>query len=193
MKKPSAFERFSPPKERSNVAFGFSEQKTGFNLEGHLFAKLSYTDGRVEVRDLGKNVITNSASVLLARLIKDNQEPAHGAFALAVGLGAIGIDPLNPPPATASQTALANELTRKQFQSVNFISGGVVSASPTNVIDLTTFFNESEAVGGLTEMGLVGGDATLTANTGTLINYRTFPIINKPPTATLTITWRLTF
>lgn len=192
MKKPSGIERFKPAKDRSGVALGFREQ-TGVRIEGWVFTTMNYNDGRQEVRDLGKNVITNSASILLARLIKDNVEPANGAFALAVGLGAVGIDPNNPPPATAAQTQLANELTRKQFQSINFISGGVVSATPTNVIDLTTFFDESEAVGGLTEMGLVGGDATLTANTGTLINYRTFPIINKPPTATLTITWRLTF
>jgi len=45
----------------------------------------------------------------------------------------------------------------------------------------------------LMEMGLVGGDASLAPNTGTLINYRTFAVINKPNTATLTITWRLTF
>jgi hypothetical protein len=187
-------QKFNLPTESSQTGFGMREvEKARFGLEGHLFATLNYNDGRVEQRDLGKNIITNAASVLLARLMKDNTEPAHGAFALAVGLGGGGWDVLNPPPATAAQTQLNNELTRKTFQSVNFISGLNVSATPTNVIDLTTFFNESEAVGSLLEMGLVGGDATLTPNTGTLINYRTFPVINKPNTATLTITWRLTF
>jgi hypothetical protein len=187
-------QKFNLPTESNSTGFGMREvEKARFGLEGHLFAELKYDDGRTEHRDLGKNIITNAASVLLARLMKDNTEPAHGAFGLAVGLGGGGWDVLNPPPATAAQTQLSNELTRKTFQSVNFISGLNISATPTNVIDLTTFFNESEAVGSLLEMGLVGGDATLTPNTGTLINYRTFPVINKPNTATLTITWRLTF
>lgn len=194
--KPTAQDFFNQPTETTGAGLGLKESDNFRSLgwlEGHLFAELRYNDGRVEKRDLGKNIITNAASVLLARLVKDNTEPAHGAFGLAVGLGDNGWNLLSPPPATASQTQLENELFRKQFQSVNFISGGVVVGYPTNVIDLTTFFVESEAVGALMEMGLVGGDATLAPNTGTLINYRTFPVINKPNTATLTITWRLTF
>ena len=74
-------------------------------------------------------------------------------------------------------------------------------------------FSESEAVGALTEMGLLGGDVNsnmavrnpiLPANgtydatidvTGKdiLVNYLTFPVINKPATSTLQWTWRLTF
>jgi hypothetical protein len=193
MKKPTSQEFFNQPSENASSGFGFVEHESPrFGLEGHLFATMTHSDGRVEQRDLGKNIIVNTASILLARLVKDNTDPAYGAFGLAVGLGGAW-DVLNPPPATASQTQLQNELTRKTFQSVNFINAGVVVSYPTNVIDLTTFFNESEAVGALMEMGLVGGDATLAPNTGTLINYRTFAVINKPNTATLTITWRLTF
>jgi len=188
-------EKFGKAKDMTLGGFGLKETELfkDMEIEGHLIATLNHNDGRVEVRDLGKNIITTAASVLLARLIKDNMEPAHGAFGLAVGTGNIGWNPLLPPAATAAQTVLENELFRKTFQSVNFINGVVISASPTNVLDLTTFFTEAEAVGGLVEMGLVGGDATLVAGTGTLINYRTFPVINKPNTATLTITWRLTF
>lgn len=195
MKKPAAQDFIKPMSESNHSGLGLKEQENyrSHGLEGHLFAELHYNDGTVEKRDLGKNVITNAASVLLARLIKDNSDPISGAFGLAVGLGNNGWDLLNPPPATSSQTQLENELFRKQFQVVNFISAGVVVGTPTNVIDLTTFYVESEAVGALMEMGLVGGDATLSPNTGTLINYRTFPVINKPNTATLTITWRLTF
>ena len=192
--KPSVTDNFKQVGEVSSGGMGLVEpERVNLGLEGHLFAEMRYSNGQIEVRDLGKNIITTSASILLARLMRNNADPAYGAYALAVGLGAIGIDPQNPPPATAAQTQLANELTRKTFQSVNFINGNSVSGTPTNVLDLTTFFAESEAVGALTEMGLVGGDASLTANTGTLINYRTFPVINKPATATLTITWRLSF
>lgn len=195
MSKPSGQEFFNKPTERNTGGLGLKEHETlAPNMEGHLFAVLKFQDGREETRDLGKNIITASASILLARLIRLNTDPAYGAFGLAVGTGAIGWDPFNPPPATAAQTQLWNELFRKQFQSINFFNGVAdVSSPPTNILDLTTFFVESEAVGPLVEMGIVGGDATLVANTGTLINYRTFPVINKPPTATLTIVWRLTF
>lgn len=188
-------EKFGTANENILGGFGLKEIESfkDVKVEGHLIATLKHNDGSVEVRDLGKNIITTDASILLARLIKDNLVPAHGAFGLAVGTGNIGWNPLLPPAATAAQSQLENELFRKTFQSVNFINVNVISVTPTNVLDLTTFFTEAEAVGALDEMGLVGGDATLTANTGTLINYRTFPVINKPNTATLTITWRLTF
>lgn len=187
-------EKFNSTKESTTGTLGLLEMEpANFQIEGHLIATLQHNNGHVEVRDLGKNIITNSASVLLARLIKNNMEPAHGAYGLAVGTGNIGWNPLNPPAATANQVQLENELFRKTFLSVNFMNGNVISPTPTNVLDLTTFFSEPEAVGGLVEMGIVGGDATLTANTGTLINYRTFPVISKPNTASLTITWRLSF
>ena len=194
MSKPNGHESFKPLSEQMTYGLTLKESETfSHPLEGHLFAILKHNDGREEHRDLGKNIITNAASVLLARLVRNNSDPAHGAYALAVGTGAIGWDPFNPPPATASQTQLQNELFRKTFQSVNFTVGGTVSGSPTNVLDLTTFFVESEANGILVEMGIVGGDATLTANTGTLLNYRTFAAITKPPTATLSLVWRITF
>jgi hypothetical protein len=194
MSKPSGQEFFNKPSERNTGGLGLKEHDSfAPRMEGHLFAVLKFQDGREETRDLGKNIITASASILLARLMRLNTDPAYGCFGLAVGTGSQSWDPQNPPPATAAQTQLQNELFRKQFQSINFTSNGVVSATPTNVIDLTTFFVESEANGALVEMGIVGGDATLVANTGTLVNYRTFAVINKPPTASLTIVWRLSF
>lgn len=190
----STNDRFNKLKERNRAVIGLNEKEKWKTspFQGEIFLEMRHNDGRVETQTF-KNIITDSASILLARLIKDNSEPTNGAFALAVGTGGIGEDPQNPTPATAAQTALEAELFRKQFQSVNFINAGVVTGTPTNVIDLTTFFTESEAVGALLEMGIVGGDATLTSGTGTLINYRTFPVINKPATATLSITWRFTF
>jgi len=189
-------EKVPQAQDKSHSGFGFrnADSFKDVEVEGHLIATLVHNSGQVEVRDLGKNIITNAASVLLAQLINNNMSVAYGAFGLAVGTGEAGWNLLpSPPAATATQTQLFNELFRKQFQSTAFVATVQYPTPPSNVLDLTTFFAESEAVGALTEMGLVGGNASLTANTGTLINYRTFPVINKPNTATLTITWRLTF
>ncbi len=160
------------------------------------------------------NLVVQDASILIARLMKDNAEPPNGIFCLAVGTGASGWNLQSPPAPTVTQRALWSELTRKTFASTAFInSSGIPAAYPTNVVDFTTTYSESEAVGPLVEMGLIGGnvssnlsiknpvtppngpyDPTVDLTTKeSLINYLTFPVINKPATSTLTIVWRLTF
>ncbi len=160
-----------------------------------------------------KNLIVFDASILVARLLKDNAEPPKGIFALAVGTGDSGWNPMSPPAPTKTQRALYSELARKTFSSTSYINAaGVPTAIPTNVVDYTTTFSEAEAVGPLVEMGLIGGNistnlavrnpvtppngaynASLDLTTReTLINYLPFPVINKPPTSTLQIVWRLT-
>jgi len=168
------------------------------------------------------NIIVRDAGVLIARLMKNNSEPYHGVYALAVGTGDAGWDPMNPPVATYTQRSLVAELSRKTFSSTDFIwpadgttPGGVANV-PTNIVDFTTIFGTGEAVGPLVEMGLVGGncsDSVLSPNpvpagaydptvdlsaggTGdidTLVNALNYPVINKPAPANLGLTWRLTF
>lgn len=203
--------------------FQISGEMTVFNettlklFSGEIFWELCHQNGTVETGHV-KNIVTLDAGILLARLMKSPaianvSEPAFGIFALAVGTGDVGWDPLNPPPATITQRSLYNELARKQIASSNFITaGGTISGVPTNKVDFTTIFSEAEAVGALTEMGLVGGDintnmairnpvlppngtydATVDlVGKDTLVNYVTFPVINKPPTSTLRLTWRIT-
>jgi hypothetical protein len=59
-------------------------------------------------------------------------------------------------------------------------------------VDFSVTFNESEAVGAIVEMSLFGGDATAAANSGTMMNYRTFPVLNKTNAMTLSIIFRIT-
>jgi hypothetical protein len=197
----------------------FREERFG-PIKGEVFWELRHADGRVEKGHI-RNVVTKDASILLAMLMKGNGAyianqslPAFGVLGLAVGTGDVAWDPLAPPPGTNAQRSLFNELGRKRIGSSNFVNpNGTVSGIPTNVIDLTTVFTESEAVGPLCEMGLIGGDAStnmgvrnpvLPANgsynaaynlTGRdiLVNYVTFPVISKPSNSTLGWTWRLSF
>jgi hypothetical protein len=183
-------------------------------LRGDVFITLR--DGQTQmVQDHREipNVVVLDASILIARLLKDNAESPKGAFVLAVGSGDTGWDPLNPPAATDEQRALYSEITRKIFSSTQFIdSGGLPVSYPTHVVDFTTIYTESEAVGPLVEMGILGGNISTNmavknpvspphgtydhtvdlTNYETMINYLTFPVISKPATSTLQITWRIT-
>jgi hypothetical protein len=195
-----------------------------FKLKGEVFIVLrDGATGEVQDERHIKNLVVQDASILVARLLKDNAETGplgalHGAFVLAVGTGDTGWDPMAPPAPTDTQRALYSELTRKRFQTTTFVTtGGLPVGYPTNIVDYTTVFSEAEAVGPLVEMALLGG--TISTNMSvrnpvptpygpnsslaydsahnltmweTELNYLTFPVVNKPATSTLAITWRLT-
>lgn len=186
-----------------------------YYIRGDVFITLrDGTSGEVQDERALRNLVVLDASILIARLMKNSAEPPHGIYALAVGTGDVGWNPLAPPAATATQRSLYSELTRKTFTNTQFINSvGAPVAYPTKVVDFTTTYSESEAVGPLDEMGLLGGNVSsnmairnpvLPANGAydptvdltlkdTLVNYLTFPVISKPATSTLTIVWRLTF
>jgi len=187
--------------------------REGYYIRGDVSIKLQDAATGEETSYELRNLVVLDASILIARLLKNSQEPPHGIFALAIGTGDVGWNPMSPPAATNTQRALFSELTRKTFANTQFIdSGGLPASIPTKVVDYTTTFAQSEAVGPLVEMGLIGGnissnlavknpvsppngsyDPTVDLTTKeTMINYLTFPVINKPATSTMTIVWRLT-
>lgn len=191
------------------------EEDARSHIRGDVFIKLrDGATGEIHQEFEKRNLIVRDASILIARLVKDNAEAPKGAFGLGVGTGDSGWNPMSPPAPTSTQRALYSELTRKTFSQTQFVdAAGVPTAIPTNVVDFSTIFTESEAVGPLVEMGLLGGNistnlavrnpvsppngvysAALDLTTReTLINYLTFPVINKPATSTMEIVWRLTF
>jgi hypothetical protein len=157
---------------------------------------------RFELREKGvliqeyrhSNIIVNTASILIARLLKDSTEPSSGISFLAVGSGGQAWNKFDPPAPTTSQTRLENEFYRKGIDYATFIHP--VTGEPTqvytNIVDYSVTFGEAEGVGPVVEMGLFGGDATGETNSGTLVNWRTFPVINKTSTMTLTVIFRIT-
>lgn len=190
-------------------------EHVGCIVKGDVFLTLrDASTGEVQDYREYRNLIVRDASILVARLMKDNHEPTQGIFALAVGTGDSGWNPLSPPAPTNTQRSLYSELTRKTFSQAQFInSAGEPTAVPTNVVDFSTTFTESEAVGPLVEMGLLGGNISsnlsvrnpVTPPNGpynplvdfttreTLINHLCFPVINKPATSTFGVVWRLSF
>ena len=158
------------------------------------------------------NIITLDAGILAAIVLTDPLARTNGINMLAVGSGATGAL-LSPDAPDPKQRKLNAEISRKAFSSTVFRDGsGNAVSYPANVVDYTTVFGEAEAVGPLNEMGLLSTisnnpnvtnpnpNSFPTRNTTVdlsdydiLVNYITFSVITKPSTATLAITWRLTY
>lgn len=181
-------------------------QENLYKMSGEFFIKLYDNKGCVLEERHFKNIIVNTASLLVARLLADKQTaidslgPDHGLWVLAVGSGHASWDKQNPPEATITQTKLESEMFRKRFSNVTFIrtdGSGLPSNTVTNILEFQTVFTESEAVGPLVELGLFGGGGIIDGDIGlkdmgTLLNYRTTSVINKSSTTSLAIVFRLT-
>jgi hypothetical protein len=139
-----------------------------------------------------KNLIVSKASVFMAKRMIPGTSWGDGINYLEVGTG-VGSGTTQVPQAEVlGQVALRAPLARKAITSWTYLD---VNGSPTgvesNVLQLTTIFNENEAIGAIVEMGLSGGLATLTLGSGYLFNYKTFAVWNKDNTVKLTIVWKI--
>ena len=213
--------RIEPPRTTAlNLGFGFSEQ-TRIHVKGDVFATLSFPDGSEEIVVDKSNIYTLDGGIFASILFSNNAGAGNARFVnmLAVGTGASGSQQ-SPDIPDYQQRALNVPLYKKTFSSVVYRKAdgslsvdGNSNPIPTNIVDFTTTFESAEAVGALTEMGLISSVndtptgfvsnpnnfpqdrdvSEVVTNYDTLINYITFPVINKPNGAILAITWRLTF
>lgn len=173
------------------MGFVMKHEEATPQMTGHIFIKDFYTGSLIWEK---KNIIVSTASILVARLLKDSKEPSNGITYLSLGTGAIGWNLQDPPAPTTSQVRLEAELFRKSAAYTSFINptDGTTSVTATNIVDYAFNYLEGDATGALVELGLFGGDATDSLNTGTMINYRTFPVINKTNSMAFTIIVRIT-
>lgn len=154
-----------------------------------------------------KNLIVNSASILMAARMAPGSKTGSssdldvlsGSFSgyekgfqyLAIGDGNNTV----PPNNDISVSKLVGEVARASFSNWTFLdnSGNSVNTL-TNIMKLSATFDESQAVGAqITEMGLYGGNANAAKDTGTLFNYKTFPVWTKSSGTKLTVIWKITF
>lgn len=177
--------------------FPILREKENISLpRGYLFIKAydMALDGKLVYNYEEHNIIVNTASILIARLLKNNTEPQNGISYLAIGSGSGEWDLFDPPAPTTSQINLENEFYRKAIDVSTFIhpETGEPTSAHTNIVDYAVTLGEGEAVGPIVELSLFGGDATSEINTGTMINWRTFPVVNKTSTMSVTIIFRIT-
>jgi hypothetical protein len=202
-------------RKRTQVKLGFQLNHTEVSLlrprKGtFLFDMRDARTGEQLVYFEKDNIITLDAGIAGAGHFKGDL--TGGLRMLAVGTGATG-NLLSPDAPQATQRKLNNEIQRKAFSSTTYRTAeGVAVSYRTNIVDYTTTFTESEAVGALNEMGLLvpasvnpatrnpinngpnDYDASIDVDgLDLMVNYLTFSVISKPATAVLGITWRLTF
>lgn len=130
--------------------------------------------GKTEILELHNSETTVGKNSLASRLAgADTGMVTY--FAVGTGASTGGDAP------AVGDIALNTELIRKQIS---------VRSSSGNVASYRVFFSTSEANGTLTEIGLFGDDATVTADSGVLF-ARAAITKTKTDQETLTIDWSL--
>lgn len=204
-------DKISQPK-LAGFGVGYTLSENTYRVKGQVLGVLTHADGTQE-EVLNKNNIYTLDGGILASMLFAGEAGVGGITMLAIGTGASGLSNA-PDIADNRQRKLNVEVARKAFSSVVYrAADGSISAVPTNVLDLTTVFTETEASGaGLTEMGLlspISANPSITTPTADvfptrdlttdmrsfdiLVNYLTFPVIHKLQGSVLALTWRLTF
>lgn len=170
------------------------EDKASKPIKGHLILKAYDKQGNCAYTYSTPNVIVDAASVLIARLMKEaGSSSIRGVQYLAVGVGDSGWNLQMPPSPTPDRTQLYKEIARKPVSYSQYVdpTTGQPSINPTNIVDYVFTFNEGEAVGALVECGMFG-DANSALNSGIMVNFRTFPVLNKTEEMSFSVVFRIT-
>lgn len=142
----------------------------------------------------GYNLVVDSCSKLIAALMLGNGY--KGVQYFAVGKGSPNWANEAPPSPSATAVKLVAETFRKEIprDGICFIDfANKVSTTPTNRIQIKVTFEENEANGELRELGIFGGNATKTANSGVMVNCKIHPLICKTTGMKLERIIRFTF
>lgn len=206
------FDYTETPSEKLTLGVAVTAQDGVGGLRGEIWAQVQDEHGVVLETRHHKNLIVLDAGVLIMRLLVNPAEPAHGLNMMAVGTGAPG-NPNAPDAPTTSQRSLVSEIARKNVTMVfRHPTSGAASSVPTNVVDFTAVFGSGEAAGALNEMCLVSTISGVESSANAvpvpnvtprdptvdltqydnMFNILNFPVLNKPATGTLTLTWRIT-
>lgn len=139
-------------------------------LKGRAILTLTRPDGTTEVRRRD-NLIVNTGYDFLCDAIGSATRPS------AMNYTAVGT---SQTAASAAQTALVSELTRK--------SATYTHTKGTKELTLTTTFAAGEATGAICEAGIINSNTG-----GTLLDRVTFAVINKGAEDELTTKFIFTF
>lgn len=151
----------------------------------------------LEDRGWKGNQVQNTNATVLAALVK-KQASWQGFQYLALGEGQSSWD-TSAPAQAETDTTLNNEGFRKAVSAGNVTwrdpsSFADVDPTPTNVIQVDITIATTEANGlSLREFGLFGGTATVTPDSGYMMNWVVHSRIDKDPSISIQRSIRWTF
>ena len=152
----------------------------GVKMTGHIIDRIFDKEGNLIDVIEGHNLVVNSFLNLVNCLLKGESGYA-GITYWAVGSGADSWDTVTPNP-TLNETTLTNEIGRVAIASdeIKFLDDSFnESLVPTHILQIKHTFGVNDCNGKWREFGIFGGDATLTADSGVIINKRHHAIITK--------------
>ncbi|MHA2428750.1 MAG: hypothetical protein ACXADB_12075 [Candidatus Hermodarchaeia archaeon] len=169
-------------KRRSLRPWTIDELAMGFR--GEWQDTMRYLDGRTKVikGPIKPNQIQNTFSTLLTSLCKGESGYDRIGY-IGIGSGLVSWDS-STPSQPYSQTTLTTEYFRKAIDaadivyidpSTNLPTGG----TPSSKIEITVTLLTSEANGTMREFGLFGGTATITLDSGEMVNWVVHGRIDK--------------
>lgn len=159
-----------------------------------------YRDGRVIEHEWKSNQIQDTQATLCAILMKGTRDGEISSFSgiewFAVGEGDPSWD-LSPPAKDQAQTTLESELWRSDVDSGTQVfyldpDTEAISGTPTRMLQFNLVI-PFDVVGDLREFGMFGGNATVAADSGYMVNWISHDLTEKDSTfqilRTLRIKW----
>lgn len=165
---------------------------SNISMTGEIIDKV-YMDGKLIDTIVGHNIIVNSFTKLVMALCKGETGYAGIKFwAVGSGLATWDGTPVEP---LVGETQLTAEIGRVAITAneIKFLTADYAESNvPTNILQIQHIFGIDDCNGSWREFGIFGGDATVTANSGIMINKKHHPVITKTSDMTIERTMRFT-
>lgn len=169
-----------------------NDAPTNVHMTGQCIDRV-YKNGVLVDEFVGHNLVVNSFLNLVMNMLKGDTEYG-GAQYWAVGSGDSSWDASLPSP-DINATRLTAELGRAKLSPEDFVfldSNYEVSATPTNILQISHVFETDECNGVWREFGIFGGNANENANSGIMINKRHHAVLTKTEEMTIERIMRFT-
>ncbi len=167
--------------EESKVSLALANHvNLNVKMTGHITDRIFDKEGNLIDVIEGHNLVVNRFLNLVNCLLK-GEAGYSGISYWAIGSGADTWDTVTPDP-TLNETKLTNEIGRVRIlpSEIKFLNDSFEeSQSPTHILQIKHLFGVNDCNGKWREFAIFGGDATITLNSGVMINKRHHGVITK--------------
>lgn len=135
------------------------------------------------------SAVNSTTTKLTANVSEPKTDPVTNMGATGVTMTVTvtqqGNYPATRPAALVTDAGCVSEIARKVVDSIFYKDGETTVSTPTNVLEISCTFNDTDAVGSWREFCLFAGNATTALNSGLAINHKIHDLISKSGTMTV--------